>query len=288
MPEVARTVYKSVMERMGMRSSVSGGIGRWAVHVGMLCAALAFASWWTTHTILDTTRTRRVTDAVLDNANLRDFVATKIASATSPAVGAAAGPSQAVLTQRLDQVLNRPDIRAKLEQFVVDAHDNLIGKSSKPAVLDQKTTQTLVAAAVPNLTLKDLAKIHAVTFKVPNSSALSASRRTLANRFWLYFLAAIVLVGFALATSNDRRGTVKIVGAWLIAISVAHLIVLWVVPVMILPHVTSNPWAGLVAGVARALTAGLVTGLLVLAGAGVVCLFADRFIAPARTPAVAS
>ncbi len=271
---------------MGMRSSSAGGIGRLLVHLGMLCATLAFASWWTTHTILDSTRTRRVTDAVLENTKVRDYVATKIASATSPAVGAAAAPSEALLASRLETVLDRPDIRTKLEQFVVDAHDNLIGKTTKPAVLDQETTRTLVAAAIPNVSLKDLAKVHAVTFNVPNVSALSASRRALANRFWLYFLGAIVLVGVGIAISSDRRKAVKIVGGWLIGISVAHLVVLWIIPVLIVPHVSSNPWAGLIAAVARALGAGLVAGLFVLAGAGVVCLFIDRFLPQARTPAV--
>ncbi len=274
-----------VMERMGMRSSSTGGIGRLLVHFGMLCATLAFASWWTTHTILDSARTRRVTDAVLENTTTRNYLATRIASATSPAVGSAAASSQALLAQRLENVLDRPDIRVKLEQFVVDAHDNLIGKSSKPAVLDQQTTRTLVAAAIPNVTLQDLAKVHAVSFNVPSVGALSASRKAFANRFWLYFLGAIVLVAAGIAISSDRRGAVKIVGGWLVGISLVHLFVLWILPVFIVPHVTSNPWAGLIAGVARALGAGLVTGLILLAGAGVACLFVDRFLPQARTPA---
>jgi hypothetical protein len=256
-------------------------LGRLFVHIGMLCATLAFASWWTTHTILDTARTRRVTDAVLDNKQLRDFVATRIATATAPAVG----PNQAQLTPKLEKVLDRPDIRAKLEQFVVDAHDHLIGKTTKPAALDQQTTRTLVSAAVPNISLQDLAKVHAVTFDVPEVGALSSSRRALAGRFWLYFLGAVVLVAVGIAMSDDRRAAVKIVGGWLIGISVVHLFVLWILPVFVVPHVTNNPWAGLVAGVAAALGAGLVTGLIILAVAGVACLFVDRFVPAAQTPA---
>ncbi len=268
------------------RSSGLGGFGRVAVHLGMLCAALAFASWWTTHTILDTARTRRVADAVLENTTVRDYIATRVATATAPAVGTA-GANQAVLEQRLNTVLDRPDIRAKLEQFVVDAHDLLIGKSTKPAVLDQQTTRTLVAAAIPNVSLKDLAQVHAVTFNVPEVGALSASRKTLANRFGLYLLGAIVLVAVGIALSSDRRGAVKIVGAWLIGISVVHLIVLWIVPVLIVPHVSSSPWAHFVAAVARALSAGLLTGLVLLAVAGVACLFVDRFLPQSRPPALA-
>ena len=53
----------------------------------MLCSALAFGSWWASHTILDTARSRRVTEAVLESAEVRHFVATRIASVTAPAVG---------------------------------------------------------------------------------------------------------------------------------------------------------------------------------------------------------
>src|SRR4051812_39166988 len=65
-----------------------GALSRQLVHFGMLLAALAFASWWTSHTILDTARTRRVANAVLENAEVRHFVAERIATITTPAVGA--------------------------------------------------------------------------------------------------------------------------------------------------------------------------------------------------------
>jgi hypothetical protein len=271
-------------------SLLQGGFGRLFIHLGMLCATLAFASWWTSHTILDTARTRRVTDAVLSNATMRDFVATKVASVTAPALGtptlrSTAAPNQAQLAHRLSTVLDRSDVKAKLEQFVVDAHDRLIGKGSRPAVLDQATARTLVAAALPTLSSKDLARVHAVTFDVPRVGTLAASRRALTHRFWLYALGAVLLVALAIATTGDRRATIKVVGAWLVGISVMHLVALWIVPVVVLPHVTDNPWVGLIAAVARALGAGIVTGLVVLAAVGVALLLADRLVAPWAAPA---
>ena len=68
---------------------------------------------------------------------------------------------------------------------------------------------------------------------------------------------------------------------WLIGITLAHLVVLWIVPVVILPAVTTNPWVHLVAAVAHAVGAGIVTSLVVLALVGLVFLFVDHFI-PAR------
>jgi hypothetical protein len=261
----------------------------------MLCAALAFGSWWASHTVLDTSRTRRVTDAVLENATFRHYVAGRIGPVVAGAVGqphlesATATRSSAAASgetvQRIDAVLDRPDIRTKLETFVSDAHAHLIGLRAAPAVLDKQTVDTLVRAAVPNLSAQELAKVPAVRFDVPQLAALSAGRRSYHNHFWLFFLAAVVLVGLAIATSRDRRATVKLVGKWLIGISVGQLVLLWVLPVVVVPHLTHSPWAGLVAAVARALDAGVITGLLVLAGLGVLFLFADVFI-PAPGTAV--
>src|SRR5690349_24780941 len=104
-------------------------VSRVCISVGMLFAALAFASWWTSHTILDSSRSRRVTDAVLSSAEVRSFVAEHVAAATA-AVPAA---STERFTRNLDAVLARRDIRLKLEQFVVDAHERLLGTRAQPA-----------------------------------------------------------------------------------------------------------------------------------------------------------
>jgi hypothetical protein len=264
-----------------------GSVSKLFIHFGMLCAALAFASWWTSHTILDTARTRRVTEAVLESADLRHFVAKHVASVTAPALGVSAGAvaTNGTYTNHLDAVLARPAIQLKLEQFVVDAHERLLGERTAPAVLDQATARTLVAAAFPSVCGSELAKVHAVRFDVPQSQALFKSREAFAHRFWLYFLGAVVLLTVGLVTTDDRHASVKLIGKWLIGITVAHLIALWIVPVVILPSVTTNPWAHLVAAVAHAVGAGIVTGLVVLALVGVVCLFIDHFIPAPPRPA---
>jgi amino acid transporter len=93
------------------------------------------------------------------------------------------------------------------------------------------------------------------------------------------------LLTVGLVITDDRHATVKLIGKWLIGITVAHLIVLWIVPVVILPAVTTNPWAHLVAAVAHAVGAAIVTSLVVLALLGVVFLFVDYFIPARATPA---
>jgi hypothetical protein len=264
-----------------------GSLSRLCIHFGMLCAALSFASWWTSHTILDPARTRRVTEAVLESTDVRHFVAQHVALITAPAVGFGGKPASTngAYASHLEAVLGRRDIQQKLEQFVVEAHERLLGERSQPAVLDQTTVRTLVAAALPSISRADLAKVHAVKFDVPQSQALFKSREAFAHRFWLYFLGAVVLLAIGLVTTDDRRSAVRLIGKWLVGITIAHLIVLWILPVVILPAVTTNPWAHFVAAVARAVSAGIVTGLIVLAVVGVVFLFADHFIPQSATPA---
>ena len=264
-----------------------GSVSKLFIHLGMLCAALAFASWWTSHTVLDTTRTRRVTEAVLQSADLRHFVASHIASVTAPAVRvtATAATTSGAYTNHLDAVLGRRDIQSRLEQFVVDAHERLLGERTKPAFLDQATVRTLVKAALPSISRADLAKVRAVRFDVPQSQALFKGREAFAHRFWLYFLGAVALLAVGLVTTDDRHAAVKLIGKWLIGITLAHLLFLWLVPVVILPAVTTNPWANLVSTVARAIGAGIVSSLVVLAIVGVAFLFADHFIPGPATPA---
>jgi hypothetical protein len=247
----------------------------------MLCAALTFASWWTSHTILDTSRTRRVVDTVLASQDVRQLVANQVASVTAPALGTPALHDE--YATRLETVLGRRDIQAKLEQFAVDAHERLLGQRTQPAVLDQPTVRTLVAAAFPTMSAADLAKVKAVTFDVPQAQVLMKSRETLAHRFWLYLLGAVVLLSIGLVTTDDRHASVKLIGKWLIGITIAHLLVLWILPVLVIPAVTSNPWAHFVAAVARAVGAGIISGLVVLALVGVVFLFIDQFVPQADT-----
>jgi hypothetical protein len=252
-----------------------GSLSRLCIHLGMLCAALTFASWWTSHTILDTARTRRVVDTVLASKDVRQLVANQVATVTAPALGTPALHAEYVT--RLETVLGRSDIQAKLEQFVVDAHERLLGQRTQPAALDQPTVRTLVATAFPTMSAADLAKVKSVTFNVPEAQALVKSRETLAHRFWLYLLGAVVLLTIGLVTTDDRHASVKLIGKWLIGITLAHLVVLWM-PVLILPAVTSNPWAHFVASVARAIGAGIISGLVVLGLVGVVFLFVDHFV----------
>jgi hypothetical protein len=281
----------------------AGSLSRLLLHVGMLLAALSFTSWWVSHTILDVSRTQRVTHAVLSDADFRKFVAGEIApkvvplesldqaltgvgtpttvatgTPTTTPTSTAQTATEDELQARVAAVLAQPGVESQLETFVVDVHKGLLGTTDQPAVLSQATLTQIVSAAVPEMPQADLAKLHAVTVTPPKLTTLTATRRLLKDKFGLLVaLAAFCLAG-AVVLSRNRRETLNMVGRWLIGISLAHLLVLWVIPVLVVPALTSSPWASLIAAVARALSAGLLTGLIVLFVAGVGILIADRFM----------
>ncbi|MBS1836849.1 MAG: hypothetical protein JST64_04035 [Actinobacteria bacterium] len=263
----------------------AGGTAQLLTHLGMALAALAFASWWTTHTVYDTTRTRRIAAIVLASPDLRSYVAEKIAPVVvqalppgSPAATPAAPLSSDQLATGISNALGRAEVQQGLVEFVGQLHDRLIGVGTGPVVLDQHIVQELAGAADPNLTSADLAKIPSASIPIPQQAGLAAGTSTMRSRWPWYALGAVGLLVAALVVTGDKRATLQLIGRWLIGISVVQLLVLYVVPVWIVPRVTSNPWADLVASVVREWGAPMVTGLALLAAAGVVFVVADHLV----------
>lgn len=266
------------------------GIARLATHIGMALAAMAFASWWMTNTVYDTARTRRVAEIVLASADLRDYVAGRIAPVVAGALPQAGTPGAAPvdpakLATGISDALGRADVQHGLAEFVGELHDRVIGVGSGPVVLAQPIVQELAAAADPQLSLADVAEVPAASVPIPRQQTLTVASSTFRSRWPWYALGAVIALVVAFVLSSDRRSTVRLVGRWLVGISAVQLVVLYLVPVWIVPNVTSNPWAGLVAAVVREWGASLVTGLALIAAAGVACLLVDRLIPPASGPA---
>lgn len=224
----------------------AGSTAQLLTHLGMALAAMAFASWWTTHTVYDTTRTRRIAAIVLTSPELRSYVADKIAPVIVQALPPGSTPATSTALLNADQLatgisdaLGRPEVQQGLA---------------------------------------DLAKIPAVSIPIPQQAGLSAGTGAMRSRWPWYALGSAALLIAAIVVTGDRRATLQLIGRWLIGISVVQLLVLYVVPVWIVPRVTSNPWADLVASVIREWGATMITGLAVLAAGGVVCVLADHLV----------
>ena len=266
---------------------------------GMLVMGIAFSGWWASHTLLDPTRTERVAHTVLADAEIRDYLAGKVEpviAQASPAVaqalsaqaggtalpaGAAGAPQvvdDSAAQRRLADVLGDPAIDADLETFVGDVHRRVIGIGTGPVTLSASTVHRLVSAAVPTLPPAEVDKIPPVDFTVPHATALTTGRHSVADHWWQIGALGLVMVIAGLVMTDDHRRAARTVGKWLIGLSVVQLIVLWVIPVYVVPQVSDSPWTHVVSQVARALNSGLVVGLIVIAAAGVLLLFVDLFL----------
>jgi hypothetical protein len=297
-----------------------GALSRVLLKLGLLLAAFSFTSWWVSHTILDVSRTEKVTHVVLSDGDFRSFVAREISPSVSAAVptasidqalaaveSGAVGPVSTTptsastsaptatttpstsegadqLNSRLAAVLGRPAVERQLENFIVDLHKALLGKSDQPAVLSQATVTQIVTAAMPSLPSTALTGLHDITVNPPKIGALSTARTLLQDKFGLLVAVAAVVLFAGIILSKNRRASTNTIGRWLIGISLVHLLVLWVIPVVIVPAVTKSPWASLIAAVARALSAGLLVVLVMLFVAGVAILAGNRFT-PRSPPA---
>jgi hypothetical protein len=241
----------------------------------MLLCGIAFTGWYAQHTVLDTTRTERVATTVLSDVNVRNFVAGEIEPVLA---NASPTTASAVPGAQLSATLADPAIQQDLSQFVGDIHRRVIGVGTGPVTLDKTAVDRLITAAEPTISPAELAKIPPVTFDVPRTASLSSSRRLVADHWWLFGLVGLAMVAGGVATSADRRAAVKVIGKWLIGLSLVQLLFLWIVPVWIVPAATNNVWALVVSKVARALNGGLVVGLFVICAVGIAALFIDLFL----------
>jgi hypothetical protein len=245
--------------------------------VGLAVASLTLSGWWVQHTILDPSRTGDVVGSVLDEPEVRDAVAESLARAVATQAGVPAAEVSALARTQLQAL---PD-RAFLGQFVEDAHARLVGEATGPVELD-------AAQLAPLLGDQLAQQVGPVTWSVPTYSPLETARDRLDGLVATGLVVAIgfVTAGFLLHPRRDHA--LRTVGGWALAACLWQLVIAWLIPVVVLPEVTDNPWVGIASGVARARMAPLVATLLVLAGAGVACLVASLALAPRRRRRTAS
>ena len=171
---------------------------------------------------------------------------------------ATASPSTAgaVTGSQLADTLADPTIQADLTRFVGDIHRRVVGVGTGAVTLDAAAVDRLVTAAEPTISPAELAKIPPVSFDVPRAGGLNSSRRLVADHWWLIGLVGLAMVAAGVATTDDRRDAVKVIGRWLIGLSLVQLLFLWVIPVWVVPAATDNVWALVVSKVACALEGG--------------------------------
>jgi hypothetical protein len=231
--------------------------------IGLLAGSVAISGWWFQSTTLDPSRTERVASTVLESPEVR----TAVGEAIATAVAKETGLDEATMQQTVnDAIRTVPDL-SFLSSVVADAHRAAIGEGPSRVQLDQEVLAPLVGAEVA-------AQAAGVGFTVPEVGVLTRANEGLSN--WLQTLAIIsglcVLAAFILHPT--RPAVFRRLGWWLLGLSLWQLMITWVIPAVVVPSLTTNPWALLAAKVSVASTSDVIPALAGLAVAGIASLVA--------------
>jgi hypothetical protein len=237
---------------------VRGVLGSLLLSLGLLAGSLALSGWWLEHTIFDPSRSGDVAAVALGDDTLRADLARQIADRVSTSLHV----DHATVQAAADAALTRPAIANAFASVIRDAHARLIGAATGPVTVRPGLLATAIgdprAAALPPIRLN-----------VPTVTALDTTRRALDAAVPLLAMAGAALALVGLVIHSHPADALRVLGWWLIGASAVELVVAYVLPVLVVPAVTDNPYAALISEVAGAAIAPLVGVLVMLAGAGI-------------------
>lgn len=231
--------------------------------IAAVCMALAVSGWWLQRVAFDTSTSGEQADVVMRDEAIRSEVSTVIADAAAPMLGIPASELRPIVEQYVQS--DDAEIRAALEDIVVQSHARLIGERDEPVRITG-------AQIVPIVRYQQAAELPPITLPVEEVGVLSAIRTGLG---WFVPGAAIAGLGVALAglIAHPRKSdAVTGIGLFLIMAAFAAVLLGYVVPVFLLPAFDASTWVGVIPAVARQSMPIVVAGALVLAALGVALL----------------
>jgi len=236
--------------------------------IATFLGSIAFAGWWFSRTVLDTSRTASVTTKVLKDSTVRHTIAQEISNVVFKLIPVSAGVGQSALTSGIESVLNEPALSAQLANTVTDLHRHLIGEAKGKVTLDPSIVTAAVTKTVPGLDPKIVAAIPSVSFSVPEASWLGRARDDVPGVVTVLAAIALLSGGVGVLISVRRGRSMRQLGFAVFGMVAAELIFLWIIPVYLLPAIWDSPGAGVISSVATVASGGLIGALLALAALG--------------------
>ncbi|MCU1396478.1 MAG: hypothetical protein JWM34_4906 [Ilumatobacteraceae bacterium] len=244
-----------------------------------IVGSLALSGFWLQYTALSPGRTRDNAAAVLGDNDIKNEVATAIATATVaqlPQFTAVDIHSIVVQTESTNEGARL------MADIVADAHARLIGADSKPVTI---TSDELVEI------LRDqrAAVVPPVVLPVPRVGALSTMREVLV---WLLPIGgglAVLLIVLALAAHPEKPELLRSLAELFFALALLLVIVGYVVPAFVVPLFSSDPWVNAVPRLAQDSLPPLLGITVLFCALGLACYAAgaaskrrDRWSQPIR------
>jgi hypothetical protein len=218
---------------------------------------LAVTCWWLDHTVFDPGRSNDVAAAVLSTTAVQD----ELTAVISEAIATELGQDPDVVAVVVDQAAQTAGGAALLADVVVDSHAVLIGESEGPVVI----TPTQLAELLGD---ERALLLPPIEVPVPTIGVLDSLRRAIDVIIPITALLGVGLGLLAVVLHPARHRIVRRWGIGLLMVAVAVAVVGYVIPVVVIPSLTSSPWVQAMPSLAREQMALLLGTSLVCAGAG--------------------
>jgi len=205
------------------------------VTLGLFAASLAWWSFAARFTVLDSDRSARIADVLVDQPVIRDAVAQGLGDALEQALPPGSPVSATEVDAAARKALDDPRALQAIKTAVVDSHQRLLGDYEGPVTLDV----TPIAAAGRDALLAarpDLAasipqapplSIDLPTQHLPKLSWLPQKAREVGG---LALLAAVALLTLGFVTSSDRPRVLARAGRWALRAGLGWAAFGWALP----------------------------------------------------------
>ena len=205
------------------------------VTFGLVAAAVCWWAYAARYTVLDSERSARIADVLIEQPAIRDSVAeglgTALLRALPPGTPVSAGEIDAVAHRALDD----PRAHSALRTTILNSHRRLLGQYDGPVTVDVSPIaaagRDALVAARPDL-----------TGALPEAPSLSVDlpTRNLPKLGWLPertqelsalagFLA-VTLLGLGLVAASDRPRALRRAGRWALRAGIGWAVFGWALP----------------------------------------------------------
>jgi hypothetical protein len=233
--------------------------------IANICLGLAMTGWWLQHTVFDPGRSQDVAEQVL----AVDGVQAQITDAIVDAVAVELGQDPDTIALLVGQASETAGGVTLLTDVVVQSHAVIIGEAEGPVTITPQQLAELLGDERALL-------LPPIALPVTTIEPIDWLRQVLDATVVWAFVLAVVLALLALTIHPRRDRMVRRWGLGLIVLAAIVMVVGYVLPVVVLPTLTTSPWVqaipelaqsqlGLLAG-ASLVCAGVGLGLIVVAG----------------------
>ena len=205
------------------------------VTVGLVSAGVAWWAFAARATVLDSARSERIAETLIDQPVIRDAVAESLGSALVQALP----PGSPIDPVEVDAVAHRalddPRAQAALRRAVVSSHQRLIGEYDGPVTVDvspiASAGRDALLAARPDLAESfpraPSLSVDLPTQHLPKLGWLPERARALAG---LALFLAITFLGIGMLAASDRPGVLSRTGRWALRAGVFWAAFGWALP----------------------------------------------------------